>query len=78
MPFSAPRPPRRPLEPATSGGSYGGIDHCRPVYAPEDGDVDVRVVPGARLDCVLEAEDGDIEVGLAAGVGAEAAVATLR
>lgn len=28
-----------PVEPATSGGSYGGIDNCRPVYAPEDGTV---------------------------------------
>ena len=27
-----------PIEPETSGGSYGGIDNCRPVYAPEDGD----------------------------------------
>lgn len=27
-----------PIEPATSGGAFGGIDHCRPVYAPEDGD----------------------------------------
>ena len=27
-----------PVEPATSGGSYGGIDNCRPIYAPEDGD----------------------------------------
>ncbi|MDO9693576.1 MAG: FlgD immunoglobulin-like domain containing protein [Candidatus Latescibacteria bacterium] len=27
-----------PVEPATSGGNYGGADHCRPVYAPEDGD----------------------------------------
>jgi hypothetical protein len=28
-----------PIEPATSGGNYGGIDDCRPIYAPEDGDV---------------------------------------
>jgi len=27
-----------PIEPQTSGGSYGGIDHCRPIYAIEDGD----------------------------------------
>jgi hypothetical protein len=27
-----------PIEPATSGGNYGGIDNCRPVWAPEDGD----------------------------------------
>jgi len=27
-----------PIEPTTSGGSYGGIDNCRPIYAPEDGD----------------------------------------
>jgi len=27
-----------PIEPETSGGSYGGIDNCRPIYAPEDGD----------------------------------------
>jgi hypothetical protein len=27
-----------PIEPATSGGNYGGIDNCRPVYAPEDND----------------------------------------
>ncbi len=27
-----------PIEPATSGGTYGGIDHCRPIYAPEDND----------------------------------------
>jgi len=27
-----------PIEPATSGGHYGGIDNCRPIYAPEDGD----------------------------------------
>jgi len=27
-----------PIEPATSGGGYGGIDNCRPIYAPEDGD----------------------------------------
>jgi hypothetical protein len=26
-----------PIEPATSGGNYGGIDNCRPIYAPEDG-----------------------------------------
>ncbi len=27
-----------PIEPATSGGNFGGIDNCRPIYAPEDGD----------------------------------------
>lgn len=27
-----------PIEPGTSGGGYGGIDNCRPIYAPEDGD----------------------------------------
>jgi hypothetical protein len=27
-----------PIEPATSGGNYGGIDNCRPIYAPEDND----------------------------------------
>jgi hypothetical protein len=27
-----------PIEPATSGGHYGGIDNCRPIYAPEDND----------------------------------------
>jgi len=27
-----------PVEPETSGGTYGGIDRCRPIYAPEDGD----------------------------------------
>ncbi len=27
-----------PIEPGTSGGAFGGIDNCRPVYAPEDGD----------------------------------------
>jgi hypothetical protein len=28
-----------PIEPATSGGNYGGIDDCRAIYAPEDNDV---------------------------------------
>mgnify|MGYP001170192119 CR=1 FL=1 len=27
-----------PIEPATSGGNYGGADICRPIYAPEDND----------------------------------------
>jgi hypothetical protein len=28
-----------PVEPETSGGSYGGISQCRAIYAPEDNDV---------------------------------------
>ena len=32
-----------PVEPATSGGSYGSIDRCRPIYAPEDGDVQASI-----------------------------------
>jgi len=27
-----------PIEPLTSGGHFGGVADCRPVYAPEDGD----------------------------------------
>ena len=32
-----------PIEPATSGGNYGGIADCRAVYAPEDGDVQATI-----------------------------------
>lgn len=52
-----------PIEPATSGGGYGGIDNCRPIYAPEDGDawatLDVDFGCCAGLKCLaLEHLDG--------------------
>lgn len=53
-----------PIEPATSGGNWGGIDDCRPTWAPDEGEpttwasVDLTCeMPSCECDCENEVYD---------------------